>query len=749
MKERKIMKKSPNDKYRAMTRLVLAVVASMMCSFSADAIVACPDPAVVTQPDGSSITLLLHGDEWFSFNTTPDGYTVIRDNDGYYKYARLEDGILVPSKVIAHTSRRTATENAWLKGVQRYLAPDRPVIDALRAPARRLHGNTGHYDYKNFRGLVILVEYNDCPFQYADPQALFNGMVNDKDYKGYMSNAVFPELIPCTGSVRDYFYASSAGEFDPKFDVVGPVKIDYSQYDANKTSGAQTLVTAALRAADPLVNFADFDRDGNKSVDMVFFIFSGGGSNFSGNDQRLIWPHASSITSLYLDGVGFGRYACSTELYGRPESKTIDGIGTMCHEFSHVLGIADLYDTDGTGSGGSSVTPNNWSLMAHGSYLNQSRTPCLYSVYERYAAGFITPQSLSRKGHYKLDPITRANNGFRLDSNVEDEYFLLENRTRTGWDAYLPGQGMLVWRVDSTDTNVWENNKVNCNPAHSYYQLMRAGGQTADSGSDPFPGTAGITSIDNTTSPSLCSWTGRKSNYGLHNIAMNSDSTVTFDLSVVRYESHVEDFETMEPTTGDVSAAPGHELKWTLTAGALVAPTASVANGGNGTQACAMLRSSELMSSALPWESQALSFDFYNPSTTTAVVRVFYRSKPTASWIALPDGNGLTNISVSGGKTVHFESNQVLPAGVQLRIQEYSGNRTVYCYVDDITFTVEAPDSSIPGDLNDDGCVDIADLNMIINSILHSTQLPQGDLNGDGSIDVADVNTIINMILVN
>ena len=90
------------------------------------------------------------------------------------------------------------------------------------------------------------------------------------------------------------------------------------------------------------MNYKYYDRYGDGTVDMVFFLFAGGGSNFSGNDSRLLWPHASTVLSKSLDGVRFGRYACSTELYGRPQSKIIDGIGTICHEFSHVLGIADL-----------------------------------------------------------------------------------------------------------------------------------------------------------------------------------------------------------------------------------------------------------------------------------------------------------------------------------------------------------------------------------------------------------------------
>lgn len=721
------------------------VLLGLLCGYSsADAVVACPDPAVVTQPDGSTLTLLLHGDEWFSFSTTADGFTVVKDaDDGYYKYAALQNNELVAGTIVAHdATMRTPVEKAALATTTRYLAPDAKTVAAKRAK-RRLHGNTGRYDYKNFRGLVILVAYNDCPFVFDDAHTLFNDMINQKDYKGFMSNAQFPELIPYTGSVRDYFYSSSAGEFDPAFDVVGPVTIDYSQYDARQSNNAQALVEAALDAADSLVNYKDYDRDGDGTVDMVFFLFAGGGSNFSGNDSRLLWPHASTVLSKSLDGVRFGRYACSTELYGRPQSKIIDGIGTICHEFSHVLGIADLYDTDGTGSGGSSVTPGKWTLMAQGSYLNQSRTPCAYSAYERYAAGFSTPEKLNKKGTYTVSPITSSNKGYRLDSNTDNEFFLLESRKQEGWDAYLPGEGMLIWRVDSTNADVWEYNKVNCNPKHSYYQLLRATGGTIDSDADPFPGTGNVTDIGNTTSPNLCSWNGRMSDFGISEIARSADGSVSFKLAVQQYETQVEDFEDVEV---DGSTVKGKFTTWTLKNNAKIAATAGE-NAGNGQYACSMLRSSELVSDTLAWEVNVFSYRFFNPTSSTSIVRTYYRQPGATAWTSLKDETGVETVTVRAGTNVKLLFTTVIPKGSEVRILEYTGNRTAPCYVDDITFVRPVEDKAIVGDLNGDGNVDVTDVTMLINAILGQIQIEGGDLNGDGNVDVTDVTSEINIVL--
>lgn len=727
-------------------RLLCCLVAMMMCT-AVHAVVACPEPAQLRQPDGTTITLLLHGDEWFNYSTTLDGYTVLKDvNDGFYKYATMSNNQLLPSQQVAHDQKyRNAAEVAWLATAQQYLTPSKDSITAQRIK-HRLHGKTGHYDYKNFRGLVILVAYNDCPFQYQDAHTLFNDMINQRDYHGFMSNAMFPELIPYTGSVRDYFLDSSAGEFDPVFDVVGPVTINYSQFDALKTGNAQALVTAALDAADSRVNYKDYDRDRDGKVDMVFFLFAGAGSNFSGNDSRLLWPHASSITSKYLDGVSFDRYACSTELYSRPESKIIDGIGTICHEFSHVLGIADLYDADGT-TGGSCVNPGRWSLMASGSYLNQSRTPCAYSTYERYAAGFITPKQLTRSGKYSLAPISQSNAGYRIDSNIKDEYFILESRAKTGWDAYLPGEGMLVWRVDSTNATAWENNRVNSTATHPLYELLRAGGVGAsDTGSDPFPGTQGITTLTNTTTPSLRSWTGRNSDYEITDINRNSNGVVSFNLKVQKYKTHVEDFEDMALTTADASKVAGKYTSWTFKSGARVAETTG-SNTGTGKQACSMLRSSELLSGALPWDAQSMSFDFYNPTSSSAVVRVYYRSSSSGVWTTIKTDSGLESTTIAAGDSANLYFTMPFAAGGEVRIVEYSGNRTAQCYVDNVAFVVE--DSSIEGDVNGDSKVDVIDINAIIGVIIEGKDGNNADVNGDGKVDIIDVNAVINIILGN
>ena len=502
----------------------------------------------VAQPDGSRVTIRLVGDEYLNYNTTADGYSLVRRDDGAYVYARLNlQGQLEPTTLLAHDEgERTADERSYIKNVGRLVPQPTVQMAELRRKnatqrARQLSQNRASiYDYSKFRGLVILVEYNDCPFRYEDYAAIMNDMINVDDYAGDSRTNFYygGSYVRCTGSVRDYFRDNSNGLFVPTFDVVGPVKVNRSQYYPQKTTNATQLMIDACTAADELVNFKDYDVDGNGKVDMIYFIFSGLGAYIQGNDSRLLWPHQFDISydrRVRKDGVYLGRYACSTELYGNTEFNVLEGIGTICHEFSHVLGLPDFYDT-GNMYDGECVTPNTWSVMAAGEDGNFGRTPCNFSLFERYALGFASPQVLSEAGSYSLEALHTSYTGYRLNTPVKKESFFIENRQRKKWDTELPGHGMLIFRVDSTNASAWgENNAVNDNPDHPYYELLRAGGVKPDSyyaaigaSSDPFPGTKNIRTINNETTPSLKTWAGKPNSLGLRNIKESGD-VITFD----------------------------------------------------------------------------------------------------------------------------------------------------------------------------------------------------------------------------
>ena len=505
-------------------------------------------PIQVTQPDGTTVTIQLHGDEWMHFNTTADGYSVVKNQQGYYVYAEKKNGELKATNVVAHdATKRKADEVTFLKNVKKYQAPEmseevaatkkkveqqqRETLAKRRAAASQ---RAAQYDYNNFKGLVILVQFNDKEFSRDDYATIANDMMNQENYTGY-DNEVY------TGSVRDYFSDNSNGQFKPEFDVYGPYTVNYSQYDGE--SKTNKILVAALNAADADIDYSQYDRDGNGYVDMIYFLIAGNGSNYSGNDSRLYWPHRSCITEnnhyMHRDGVILWDYASSVELSGwtsQPSTVVIDGIGTICHEFSHVLGLPDFYDTDYEGSGGQSNDPGDWSVMSGGSYFNDGRSPVGYSLYERYCVGFTESiEDITQTGDYTLEPLANSQKGYCLNTPESAEYFLLENRQRNmfKWDAYLPGDGMLVHRVDYTNESVWWNNKINADPSHNYYELVRAdGAKGSASSSDAFPGTKKVHELTNGTSPAnLKTWTGKNNQYGLFNIQQTAARDITFTVS--------------------------------------------------------------------------------------------------------------------------------------------------------------------------------------------------------------------------
>ena len=500
----------------------------------------------VVQPDGSGVTIRLVGDEYLHYNITLDGYSLVRRDDGAYVYAQMnEAGQLEATDLLAHDAvERTMKERDYLEKVGRLMPQPteqmRQMLRLNRAARAPMFSQdrAARYDYSQFRGLVILVEYNDCSFRYDDYADIMEDMINADDYMGDdRTNFYSSGYVRCTGSIRDYYRDNSEGMFVPTFDVVGPVQVNRSQYYANGTQNSVQLMIDACAAADSQVDFSDYDVNNDGTVDMIYFIFAGLGSYIQGNDSRLLWPHQYDISysrTIRKDGVKLGRYACSNELFGSTDWSVLEGIGTMCHEFSHVLGLPDFYDANYE-EDGECVTPDTWSIMAGGADLNYGRTPCGFSLFERYALGFATPQVIDAAGSYSLEALHSSNTGYRLNTQVNKEFFFIENRQKTKWDAALPGHGMLIFRVDSTSNAVWNYNSVNNNSNHPYYELLRAGGVrsnansvSAGSASDPFPGTRNVTAINNETSPNLKTWSGKLSNLAFRNIR-ESGGVITFD----------------------------------------------------------------------------------------------------------------------------------------------------------------------------------------------------------------------------
>ena len=733
-----------------MKKSVMLIMLGLLC-LAARAIPADPTPIKVAQPDGSMLTVVLHGDEFFHFTTTADGYTVVKNAAGYYTYARLSgDRLVAGDRIARDQSQRTAADLSALAGIPKGLTSQQQYRAGMqqlnrRNSAMRRVGADGRMDYDNFRGLIILVNYTDKKFSMPDVNAFYDDMVNTHDYTGYVLNN---RRVNMTGSVRDYFYDNSNQIFDPHFDVVGPVDVPFSCRYPGGTDHADEVFHSALDLVDDSIDFRDYDSDGDGYVDMVFFLVAGLSSNYSGNDQSLLWPH---MFYLYWapphDGMYFGLYACSTEIAGwQSYYSDVNGIGTFCHEFGHVLGLPDLYDTDYTGGGGESNHPGEWSIMAGGSGNNFGRNPVGYSLYERYALGFTQPEVLNEVGKYEMQALDASNKGLRLNTLNPDEYFLIENRQPGKWDRFLPGYGMLVARVDSTDANVWEQNTVNCRPSHMYYELLRADFAGRESASDPFPGTSGVTSITNFTTPSLLTWDKSFNEFNILGIAEN-DGLISFELvRDTAIMSIVEDFENM-PVTTDMAAknVPGVFATWNFSKSAVSSPGEGECDGS---RAVAMKRPSMISTAApLSVKPLAVSYTVYNPTTGAANFKLTYSLDNGETWMD-PLNAVLT---VDGGSKASTTINLPTDARIMLRINQTAGNANRYCYLDNIKvfYSETWPPEPVEGDVNGDGEVNIADVNDIIDVILtgHSGKAINADVDGNDEINIGDVNRIIAIIL--
>lgn len=645
----------------------------------------------------------MHGNEFSNWATTEDGYTVVRDHKGAWVYATLENETLHASGHIAHDSmNRPDKEQAFLNGIAKGIIPKTAKADLKARPYKAPEHISGvQTDYEKFRGLIILAEFSDRKFSRADYAQIIDEMVNKPDYSGYMNDAMIPAKEVYTGSVRDYFFDNSMGKFDPHFDIVGPVTIDYSENYINQTAMAQQIVSAVCDAADPYVDFSIYDTNGDNKVEMFYIIFAGYGSNYD-SSQRYVWPHASTLMGGRHDGVSLGRYACSTEFYGTPSNRTLDGIGTICHEFSHVLGLNDEYDTDYASSGGQSIHPGKWSLMASGSYLNKGRTPCGYSMYQRYLSGFAEPTTISGSGDYTLTDLNASNCGYRINSSIDNEFFIIENRQQTKWDEYLPGHGMLIHRVDRTNEKAWENNDLNVNPSHNYYELLRANprissnGSVTDSDGDPFPGSGGVTAVDNETTPSLKSWTGLLTDIGISDIAESEDGVISFKTNLSDFSLMHEDWEDLTFDADNSSHFTGKVTGWTLDNATVEAiDTVEAING----HCIALMRRGTLTSDIIHEDISQATFTMSNVSSSTAMIRFSYSIDGGSTWRDVKTSDGLTFHTLLAGETKYaahvLEGLTDKTTGTRLRITEYTGSATEPCLIDDLHLKVIGSTSAI------------------------------------------------------
>lgn len=484
----------------------------------------------MVQPDGSTVKVQVIGDEHLHFTVSEEGLLLARDADGFFRLGKLADdgsvvstGLDIESPEAKESGTRITDINRNEIMARRSISSRRYSSSLLKAPQTGMGLCTSTYPVVGSpKGLIILVEYSDVKFnKNYDAKTYFNQMINGKNFTMYGG----------TGSALEYFTEQSGGKFTPSFDVLGPVTLPKKQsyYGANDRYGndqhPEEMVTDAIDILNPTVDFSQYDTDKDGLIDNVYIIYAGQGEASYGGDDT-VWPHSWDVRESgkmkYADGVLVGHYACSNEL----ESSTPDGIGTFVHEFSHVMGLPDLYHTT---SSSADYTPTMYSVLDYGPYNNNGRTPPNYGAYEKNALGWYEPIMLDGDLSVTLQPISSGQFGL-IPTKKDTEFFLLENRQLSGWDKYIPGHGLLIWHIDY-NKEVFDANIVNNSERHQYVDIVEANEKTSYKFADgfTFPGTTGKTSFTSKTSPALKSWAGEAIDHPIDFIA-EYNGVITFDV---------------------------------------------------------------------------------------------------------------------------------------------------------------------------------------------------------------------------
>lgn len=445
---------------------------------------------MVSQSDGTTIRVSQAGDEHLHYYITEDNVPLYKVVDNRYCYLTIENGKLHNSGVLAHESAARSAKELQVMNTIHDLAPIARQMAAKKRRAAKRCGRPDRLPSKDdisvFKGskkaLVILAAFSDKSFSKGDDAIVkfYDEVLNQE---GYSQNGA-------AGSVHDYFNDMSRGEFDLTFDIVGPVKVSKSATYYGGPSpimgGADHIgefITEAIEKADEKcdIDWKKYDWDDDGEVEQVFVLYAGYGQA-TGGPTGTIWPNAWTLDEALqnsdgnggfsIDGVFINQYACSNELY--LDSGTVPmGLGVFCHEFSHCMGLPDMYDTNY----GSTPTMGDWDLLAGGSYNGPQGIgwcPAGWTSYERAYAGWLELTELKAGDIIKgMTSLEEADGKAYViyNDNHKDEYYLLENHKGMGWDKYTPENGLLIIHVDY-DKDLFDNNIVNSKgeftPAEGY-----------------------------------------------------------------------------------------------------------------------------------------------------------------------------------------------------------------------------------------------------------------------------------------
>ncbi|MCL2434918.1 MAG: M6 family metalloprotease domain-containing protein [Lentimicrobiaceae bacterium] len=539
------------------------------------AVPAIPHPVTFTQPNGDTLTVKIKGDERMNWHESMDGYTLLFNQAGYLSYAQLDmNGNLQPSDMIAtNIEERNIVTRSFLNNIEKglfYSDVQRQLMLKIweiedNVPPKSDRAVIGHY-----KTLCAFVQFPEKAMIRTMDE--FDGLLNQL---GYTTNG--------TGSVRDYFKESSYDLFDLTITLCGiytaPNSSSYYAGSSGTSSNCRALATwlAQQVAAEPDINFIDYDSDNDGYVDGFHFIFAGRGRE-AGGGSGTIWSHKWNTSSTVIqNGKRISVYSCSPELL----YSDITTIGVICHEMTHAFGAPDFYDTNGT-TGGEYLGTGNWDLMASGSWNGApgGNRPPHHNIYTKIKFGWVTPTVLNSAVTIPNMPNSAENPvAYRINTTTNNEYFLLENRQQRKFDTSIPGSGLIIYRVHSSITSYENNNTINTTHPQRMYPVCAsstvalptagpANYGNINSAGCPFPGNSNQTSFTDDTTPAMKSWANNNTNKPITNI-IQTNGLIRFDFmgggQVPTYTitASAEDNGTITPS-GNITVNEGESQTFTF-----------------------------------------------------------------------------------------------------------------------------------------------------------------------------------------
>jgi len=458
------------------------IVCLMLCSLTSWAAKAESIPVQVRQVDGTVITVILRGDEHINWYTTLDGVLLVQGEDNNYYIGKVEkSGNLIATTQLAHEAqtRSQAERNLIAKqDKEKFFAYANKIAEKSENTYENSPLTRGPIIDSGYNGapyfphtgspkaLVILAEFQDTTFTIQDTKKVFTNYLMNEDHfkdKRYNQDQNYK-------GVRGYFKDCSYGKFTPTFNVVGPVKLPKEQtYYGAGSDNIKALIEDACSAVDRMVNFADYDANNDGIVDLVYVIYAGHSANIGGNKTTDIWPKSGTVTiSKKLDGKSIRRYGVSNELAGlenkTKDKETINGIGLFCHEFSHTLGLPDIYAYNTDAENQDNQGMEFWDIMDGGTGIRGGRVPASYLAWEREVMGWMNIDEL--KNDITINNLKSIDNGGKaykiVNPKNSNEYIVLQSIQKgpwnQGWGDGTYGKGLFAYRISypSGKVNVFD-----------------------------------------------------------------------------------------------------------------------------------------------------------------------------------------------------------------------------------------------------------------------------------------------------